>query len=280
MLEDAAVEMGAFRPGGRVFTIASAGCTAIALARRGDRVTAVDVHPGQIEYVRRRIAGEAVPPGRLDLWLREGRRLLDRGVWDPGDVRSFLRMVDVGAQARFWAGRLDTPKFRAVVRAAVGRPRAAGDRAGFPFGWAPDRFWAHVLRRLETCISEHPNRWNPYLWWLLAGEDAPGTRNVRPTSGRSIALHVAEACQWLEAHPAARFDGFALSNVLDGASTTYRRRLFDAIRRRADPGAVVVSRSLDVARNPCAAWHAARDRSGIWGSVVIVSVSRLEGLAR
>ena len=51
MLEDAAIELSTFQPGGRVFTIASAGCTAMALARRGDRVTAVDVHPGQIDLV-------------------------------------------------------------------------------------------------------------------------------------------------------------------------------------------------------------------------------------
>src|SRR5687768_12321771 len=52
MYEDSAVELGAFEPGGRVFCIASAGCTAFDLAGRGDDVTAVDINPAQVEYVR------------------------------------------------------------------------------------------------------------------------------------------------------------------------------------------------------------------------------------
>ncbi|MBV8828569.1 MAG: DUF3419 family protein, partial [Acidobacteriaceae bacterium] len=53
MYEDSAIEMRAFRPGSRVFCIASAGDTAIALAR-DHNVTAVDINPAQLEYARKR----------------------------------------------------------------------------------------------------------------------------------------------------------------------------------------------------------------------------------
>ena len=51
MYEDRAIELEAFAAGGRVFCIASAGCTAFELAARGDDVTAVDVNPAQVSYV-------------------------------------------------------------------------------------------------------------------------------------------------------------------------------------------------------------------------------------
>ncbi|HXJ82209.1 MAG TPA: DUF3419 family protein, partial [Candidatus Methylomirabilis sp.] len=54
MYEDSAIELGAFRPGARVFCIASAGCTAIALSQRHE-VIAVDINPAQIAYTRRRL---------------------------------------------------------------------------------------------------------------------------------------------------------------------------------------------------------------------------------
>jgi S-adenosylmethionine:diacylglycerol 3-amino-3-carboxypropyl transferase len=55
MHEDWRVEAEVFRPGGRIFCIASSGYTALALAERGFRVTAVDVNPAQI--ARRRARG-------------------------------------------------------------------------------------------------------------------------------------------------------------------------------------------------------------------------------
>ena len=57
MYEDASIECGAFRPGGRVFCIASAGCTAMKLAPRHE-VVAVDINPAQLAYAQRRFAGE------------------------------------------------------------------------------------------------------------------------------------------------------------------------------------------------------------------------------
>src|SRR6266536_3063416 len=52
MHEDASVDEAVLAGAGRVFAIASAGDTALRLARRDRRVTAVDVHPAQVAYVR------------------------------------------------------------------------------------------------------------------------------------------------------------------------------------------------------------------------------------
>ena len=56
MHEDASIELAAFRPGGRIFCIASAGCTAMELSRRHE-VVAADINPVQIAYARRTVLG-------------------------------------------------------------------------------------------------------------------------------------------------------------------------------------------------------------------------------
>jgi S-adenosylmethionine:diacylglycerol 3-amino-3-carboxypropyl transferase len=56
MYEDPAIERAAFAPGGRVFCIASAGCTAMHLSPRHD-VVAVDINPVQLAYAKSRIEG-------------------------------------------------------------------------------------------------------------------------------------------------------------------------------------------------------------------------------
>ncbi|HUJ63176.1 MAG TPA: DUF3419 family protein, partial [Kofleriaceae bacterium] len=65
MYEDPAIERAAFPRGGRVFAIASAGCTAMALASDHD-VVAVDVNPRQVEYARARASGAASARGTVE----------------------------------------------------------------------------------------------------------------------------------------------------------------------------------------------------------------------
>ena len=95
MYEDSAVELTAFPPGGRVFCIASAGCTAFDLAAQGHDVTAVDVNMLlQIEVraaaARRRAAGarQDRPEPRPASACRPGARLA------PFRARAFLQLRD------------------------------------------------------------------------------------------------------------------------------------------------------------------------------------------
>jgi hypothetical protein len=70
MYEDTRIETGAFAKANRIFCIASAGCTAIALAA-GHEVVAVDINAVQLAYAQRRFAGDrggALNCGNFSIW--------------------------------------------------------------------------------------------------------------------------------------------------------------------------------------------------------------------
>ncbi len=229
MYEDASIELGAFRPGGRVFCIASAGCTAMTLAPRHE-VVAVDINPVQLAYAERRFAGEPGVRGTAERVMAFGRSFAPAG-----------RLVAV-AGARVprprRSGRADRVLAAASRHAAVSRrPRRA------PF--ARRRCARSTPRRSSTSCRRasarscagawsaasrrHANRTNPYARALLLGElsDAPP-----PPEAKDIRLVHADAATFLEREPAGSFDGFALSNILDGAE----RGLRAATRRRGEAG--------------------------------------------
>ncbi len=78
----------------------------------------------------------------------------------------------------------------------------------------------------------------------------------------------ADAAGYLEACPAGSFDGFTLSNILDGAPEGYRERLFAAVKRAAAPGQR--RGAAELRRAPASRvegnWPAF-DRSMLWGVV-------------
>jgi hypothetical protein len=178
-------------------------------------------------------------------------------------LREFCALEDGRTQLDFWRARLDTRRLRVglalllsplSLRLAYSSPLVAS---------LPTAFGAVVRRRLERGFALHANRQNPYARFLLLGEDG----QPEPQPRIDLTLACADAASYLEHAAPASFDGFALSNVLDGTSASYRRRLFGAVRRAAAPGAVVVLRSFDdPATTEDASW-AARDRSLLWGSV-------------
>ena len=65
MYEDAEIELRAFQPDGRIFCIASAGCTAMKLAV-SHTVVAVDINPVQVAYVQERLGGAAIQRGSAE----------------------------------------------------------------------------------------------------------------------------------------------------------------------------------------------------------------------
>jgi S-adenosylmethionine:diacylglycerol 3-amino-3-carboxypropyl transferase len=263
MYEDASIELAAFPPGGRVFCIASAGCTAMALAPHHE-VVAVDVNPLQLAYAAGRFAGRRSEPGTAERLLAFARSCAPLVGWRRMCLRTFLDLHDPGEQSAYWRRYLDTARFRTAFDgllslAALRRVYAA------PFlDFLPPHFGSIMRGRMERCFALHANRTNPYARALLLGElpdDPP------PPEAKNIPLVHADAAGFLERQPAGSFSGFALSNILDGAAPQYRRRLVAAVRHAAALDAQVVMRSFREGRGNLGTNRAADDRAMLWGIV-------------
>jgi len=263
MYEDPAIEARAFRPGGRIFCIASAGCTARDLSRHHD-VVAVDVNPMQIAYAERRASGAPPLRGKAERMLDRIRRLAPLAGWRRARVEEFLDLDDPGAQLEFWRSHLDRTRFRAATDAIFSPCSLRAFYAGAFLRGLPRHFGGILRARLERGFARHPNRGNPFLRALFLGELPAGPP---PAGAGRIRFVHADAAAFLEGQPRSSFDGFAISNVLDGARDDYRARLFAAISRAAAPGAVVVRRSFSEPPGPSPANLAADDRAMLWGIV-------------
>jgi len=263
MYEDCTLELELLPAGGRSFCIASAGCTALVLAARGDAVTAVDINPAQVAYLRARLSGAAHTDGVIERLLTRARALGWLVGWSRSKREAFCDLNDTTLQTRMWRQQLNTTRFRAatafLLSALVLRRAYAREfvRA------VPRRFDLVLRQRLERGFTRHPNRDNPYVRLLLLGTPP----RIAPTSSESVDVICADAADYLESASPESFDGFSLSNVFDGASAAYRLRLLRAIERAAAPGAVLMWRSIAEPTQTEDEQWAARDRSLIWGSV-------------
>lgn len=271
MYEDVEIERGAFTPGGRVFCIASAGCTAIQLARDHE-VVAVDINPVQLAYARDRIAGAPPVRGTAERVMSIGRSLAPLVGWSSSRVHEFLELAETARQVAFWREHLDTRRFRTTFDGLLSVAALRHIYAGPFLAFLPPHLGAVMRARMERGFAHHPNRDNPYARALLLGELADVDRG----DARSIHLERADAAEFLERAPAASFTGFTLSNILDGADVRYRQRLFAAVKRTAAPGALVVLRSFGEPTAADVDNRAAADRAIIWGVVVVRPAASLD----
>ena len=263
MYEDCALELEVLPAEGKSFCIASAGCTAFALAARGDAVTAVDINPAQVEYVRARLAGAPRADGVVDHQLARARRLGGLVGWSRSRREAFCELDDPAQQARMWRDELDSARLRAATAVVLSAPVLRRMYAREFVSAVPRSFGAVLRRRLGRGFARHPNRQNPYARLLLLG-NAP---KFAAAGRQSVDVVCADAADHLERAPPQSFDGFSLSNVLDGASADYGSRLLRAVERAAAPDAVLILRSIaEPTRAEDAQW-AERERSLIWGSV-------------
>ena len=266
MHEDPEIELAAFPSGARVFCIASAGCTAFALAQRGFDVTAVDVNPAQVAYVEARLRGEPLRLGVVDRLLARTRSAAPVVGWSKEKLRRFCDLDDTERQEAFWRRELDTRRFRAFL-AALFSPSVLRRVYAREFVRVLPPAFDRVLRsRLERGWRLHRNRGNPYARQLLLGEPVA----VAPASVRVL---LADAAAYLERAARGGFDAFALSNILDGTGPDYEQRLMRAVRSAAAPNAVAVIRTLGEATSVEEADCAARDRSLLWGGVKVTTVA-------
>lgn len=263
MYEDPAIELSLFEPGGRVFCIASAGCTAMKLSTQHE-VVAVDINPVQLSYAEQRIAGAPMVRGTAEKVMSLGRTFFPIAGWWPSTVREFLELDDPAVQAAFWKEHLDTWRFRAGLDTLMSVTALRAVYASRFLAFLPKKFGAVMRGRMERCFSHHPNKTNPWARALLMGELGS---EPPPPEAKRIKLVQSDAASFLEAQPAGSFTGFTLSNILDGAEEPYRQRLFAAIARAAAPGAHVVLRSFGEPGPDVRVNRAADDRSVLWGVV-------------
>lgn len=276
MYEDAAIEEEVLRGCSAVFAVAASGDTALTLAAADRHVVAVDINRAQVDYLHRRLRGEPRRQGAVDRLLAAARALAPVAGWTRSRLRRFLDLEDVSVQRRVFDQVLDTVRFRFLVDAALS-PTALL-RAYRPefVDFLPGRFGSVVRSRLRLGVSTHPNRTNPYARLLFAG-DAP---DVPQPPADSLDVRHGDAVAYLESQPTTRFDGFTLSNILDGPDATFRARLAHAIRHAATSDALVVVRSLREPVDRESACWAVRDRSMIWGTVAVVEASRFPEYVR
>jgi len=265
MYEDTTIETGAFAKAGRIFCIASAGCTAMALAADHD-VVAVDINAVQLAYAERRFRGEHGFPGTAERLMSFGRSFAPLVGWWPAQVREFLELQDSQQQTAYWRRVLDTRRFRASVDGFLSLTTLRTVYAHSFLDFLPSHLGAVMRGRMARCFGLHPNRTNPYARALLLGEFAD---TVAPPQAKSIRAIHADAAGFLQEQPTASFDGFALSNILDGATESYKNRLYAAIQQAAAPGAVVVQRSFREPPFNLSNNRAADDRAMLWGIVEV-----------
>jgi S-adenosylmethionine:diacylglycerol 3-amino-3-carboxypropyl transferase len=264
MYEDVEIDRAAFAGKRRVFCIASAGSTAISLAEDRE-VVACDINPVQLAYARRRADGAPEETGDAERVMKFARLFMPLVGWRESVLRSFLALSDVEAQMAFWRERLDTLRFRLGFDALLSRPVLRLAYAPGFLSVAPPGFGSVLRGRLERGFARHPNATNPYARSLLLGESAVESRRKRS----EIQFVLADAASCLESRPSASFEGFTLSNILDGAEPSYRSRLTRAIRHAATPDAVVVTRSFAEPAVGVGQNLAEQDRSMLWGIVEV-----------
>jgi len=271
MYEDVGIERAAFAPGARVFCIASAGDTAMALSG-AHQVTAIDINPAQLDYARARLAGAPAITGTAEHVMGLGRGAMALFGWRRTVLERFLALDDPAAQSAYWRAHLDTRGFRLATDALLS---VAGLKAvyGSPFLAILPAHFGRVMRgRLAHCFVTFPNRGNHYARALLLGGPPPPI----PFERSRIALVGGDAADYLERCPPKSFDAFTLSNILDGAAAGYRQRLFAAVRRAAALDAIVVLRSFAEPTHATPHDRAARDRSILWGVVDVRPVAALD----
>ena len=169
MYEDVGVERAAFPPGARVFAIASAGDTAMALSLTHE-VTAIDINPVQLDYARARLNGAPAITGTAEGMMGLGRGAMALFGWRRAVLERFLALDDPAVQREYWRAHLDTLGFRLATDVLLSLSGLKAVYASPFLAILPSHFGRVMRQRLTRCFATYPNRANPYARALLLGE--------------------------------------------------------------------------------------------------------------
>ena len=201
-------------------------------SHRAIAVTAVDINPVQLAYAEQRAAGGPMRIGRPSASSALGRRLMAPFGWRRRPCGRFSPSNSRGQMA-FWHRHLNTAGFRvaADLLLSLAWLRLVSTPCRFSRSCRPLRPGdAPRLERCWTRIRTAPIR-------TLARCSSASFRHARRPAAEPIRFVCADAASFLESCPPGSFDGFTLSNILDGAPASYRQRLFAAIRHAGTPEA-------------------------------------------
>ncbi|MGB2652712.1 MAG: hypothetical protein WAN62_02945, partial [Candidatus Acidiferrum sp.] len=159
MYEDVEIERSAFEGKGRIFCIASAGTTALELAKHHE-VVACDINPVQLAYAERTAAGGAAEAGDAERAMKLARVFMPMVGWRRKAVQEFVELSDLDKQTEFWARHLDTRRFRTAFDTLMSRTALRMAYAAPFLSFLPSRFGRVIRKRLEKGFARHQNASN------------------------------------------------------------------------------------------------------------------------
>ncbi len=268
---DARIELEELAPASRVLVAGGAGETIAALAAAGHEVIAIGSNRNQLEYARRRVAGGPFEPGAAERLFDLGRGMVRAAspAWSRRRVRQFLQEGDPLKAAQAWKDRLDNRTLASILKTMLGPAGALTALVLRDFATPlPPHFDEAIRGRIGRALRKHAPRENPFAWRLLLGEELPGHAppRVDPASVRWLEEPLLDHLE--RAAPGA-YDAVSLSNVIDGADERWVRDLRKAAVRAVAPGGPIIARSFATTIDDDAAKRARRDRSMLWGSIVV-----------
>lgn len=171
---------------------------------------------------------------------------------------ALLTAPNLDAQRAIYQTRWNHPLIRLVLRVGLSRPALRLVYGPEFVRLIPPNLGDIVPRGLERVFQDLPARTNPYLWQAFAArypeddyEHDALPPYLTPVGLRKVSARLAQT-EFVASDMATVLEGYApgslhfaaLSNILEGMTETYGRRLFAALHRAAHPKAAAVLRFL------------------------------------
>ncbi|MFO0608739.1 MAG: class I SAM-dependent methyltransferase [Polyangiales bacterium] len=239
--------------------VASGGDTALRLGQRFPslRVTAFDHSAAQLHHVREKLTAalrhdfdvlDALNErGEFEALFRLLRRFLAEFVWEGDEAERFFDGAPGAAAAparwvasRYWPAAFTVAFGDELLRAMFGP--AATQHA------APGSYPGYFQRALERGLLADAGHRNPFLQHILLGAYREADRPPAQRLDRTPDLALVEGTL-LDVPDLSRFALVSLSNVFDWSDDDLVAQWAAKLRAECAPGAVVVMRQLNNARD-------------------------------